>query len=128
MGCGCWCALIVGVRMPSSGPPAREKSLSQALATKGGISSVTEHQKRSSTKPQWPKDTSTALLAQRSGLKSPTQIGTPSLALENILDVPGAVQNTDNFDRARDSTVENDVATEGKALNPRSQLLSIAPR
>src|SRR5882724_12088808 len=47
--------------MPSFGPPAREKRLSQALATKGGISSVTEHQKRSSTKPVWPKDTSTAL-------------------------------------------------------------------
>jgi len=35
--------------------------MSQALATKGVISSLTEHRERSSTKPLWPKDTSTAL-------------------------------------------------------------------
>lgn len=55
-------------------------------------------------------------------------IGTASLPLENILDVPGTVQYTDNFNRAADHSVENDVSAKGKTLHPRSQLLSLAPQ
>ncbi len=51
-----------------------------------------------------------------------------SLALKKILDVPSTVQHTDNFNRAGDSTVENDVTAQEKTLNPWSQLLSVAPR
>ena len=50
------------------------------------------------------------------------------LAFENTLDVPSTVQHTNNFNRAGDTTVENDVAADGKTLNPRSQLLSLASR
>jgi hypothetical protein len=51
-----------------------------------------------------------------------------SLALENILDVLGTVQYADNFNRAGDHTVENDVPAKGKTLNPWSQLFSVAPQ
>ncbi len=50
------------------------------------------------------------------------------LTLENILDVPGAVQYTDNFNRTADHSVENDVPAKGKTLHPRRQLLSVATR
>src|SRR6266702_1880831 len=52
----------------------------------------------------------------------------PRLALEDILDVPSAVQHTDNFNRTGDNTVENDVAAEGKTLNPWSSLFPVASR
>jgi hypothetical protein len=50
------------------------------------------------------------------------------LALENILDVPGTVEHTDNLNSVGDRSVENDVAAKGKTLNSRSQFLSLAPR
>jgi hypothetical protein len=51
----------------------------------------------------------------------------PLLALENALDVPSAVQYTDNFNRVGDYSIENNVPANGKTLNPRSQLISVAP-
>ena len=48
--------------------------------------------------------------------------------LENILDIPGSVQNTHNFNAASYRSVENDVSAEGKTLNPRSQLLATPSR
>jgi hypothetical protein len=50
------------------------------------------------------------------------------VARENILDVAGTMQYTDNFNRARGSTVEYDVSAEGKTPHPRSQLLASASR
>src|SRR5580698_10133026 len=48
--------------------------------------------------------------------------------LENILDIPGSVQNTHNFNAASYRSVENDVSAEGKTLNPRSQILATPSR
>ncbi len=59
---------------------------------------------------------------------SQARIQVLSLAVENIIDVPGTVQYTDNFNRAGQRSVENDVPPEGKTLNPRRQLLSVASR
>src|SRR4029077_14794716 len=56
-----------------------------------------------------------------------SRIKMPSLALENILDVSSTMQYTNNFNRAGDRSVENDVVAKRKTLNPRSQLLSAAP-
>ena len=48
--------------------------------------------------------------------------------LENILDIPGSVQDTHNFNPAGDCSVENDVSAKGKTLNSRSQLLPTTSR
>ena len=48
--------------------------------------------------------------------------------LENILDIPGSVQNTHNFDPAGDRSIKNDVSAKGKTLNPGSELLPMASR
>ena len=50
------------------------------------------------------------------------------MALENILDVPCAVQYTDNFNRSGHYSIENDVPVDWKALNPWSQLISVTPQ
>jgi hypothetical protein len=49
-------------------------------------------------------------------------------ALENILDIPSAVQNTDNFNCAANDSTENDVPANCKTLNSRNQLFSVAPQ
>jgi adenine-specific DNA methylase len=50
------------------------------------------------------------------------------LALENILDIPRAMKYTDNFNRTHDYSIENNVSTNGKTLNPGSQLISVTPQ
>src|SRR6267143_2804659 len=53
-------------------------------------------------------------------IRLPVRIEIPCVALKNTLDVTSAVQDTDNFDRVRQSMIENDVAAKGKTLHPRS--------
>jgi len=53
-------------------------------------------------------------------VRLPVRIEIPCVALKNTLDVTSAVQDTDNFDRLRQSMIENDVAAKGKTLHPRS--------
>jgi hypothetical protein len=50
------------------------------------------------------------------------------LALENIFDIPCAVQYADNFSRRRGNSIENDIPANGKTLNAWSQLISPTPQ
>ncbi len=52
----------------------------------------------------------------------------PPLTLEDNLDIPCAMKYTDNFHRAGDYSIENNVSNNGKTLNPRSQLTSVTPQ
>jgi len=53
-------------------------------------------------------------------VRLPVRIEIPCVALKNTFDVTSAVQDADNFDRVRQSMIENDVAAKGKTLHPRS--------
>ena len=47
-------------------------------------------------------------------IRLPVRIEIPCVGFKNTLDVTSAVQDTDNFDRVRQSMIENDVAAKGK--------------